>query len=420
MRHTPSPFSQRFTRDEQGAIAIIAAFASTIIFGVVALSVDMGRATSGETEVRLTLDAAALAGARAMVIHGHDDDAVKARANATLDANLQANGYEAMIQGVPQINVDREAETVTIEAIMRVETTFGKLLGFSAVERTLEATAQMPTNNVEVVFALDFTGSMTLTAAGDSITKFEALRNITRTSVNTLFDVSTRPNGMRIGIVPWATHVRVPNSVNFAFANNVSDKCVNERGTWTTLTDVQPASGEFFGTTDTGGCSATPILPLTRKANRASVISYIDTMQPTNGATAGHLAAAWGWFALSPNWSSIWPSGSEPGNVMDSNQKIVVIMSDGEFNSTGFNHEGSAVDKSYEVFGALCENMKSDASGITIFTIGFDLGAGETPAKTNLKACATSDDHFFEPEDSEALELVFSKITDEVKHLRLK
>lgn len=418
MSGMPKKLVGAFSGNKSGAIALLFAFAITAIAGFGALSIDFGRAYMINSKMSGIADAAAMAGARALSLQGKNDSEVQTIAANFFNVNVKAAGLEHLVAGTVNVTVNRGKEEVTVEAETKLDVGLAKLLGVGPLKADHAATAALPTNDVEVVFALDFTGSMTLTPVGDTQSKFEALRETTRTSVNTLYAAASRDEAMRIAIVPWSIAVG-PAPGMAQLSDDPADVCVSERGTYADTTDTAPVAGDFFGTTEADKCP-TKILPLSDRSKQSDVITYVNNMTVTNWATAGHQSAAWGWYMLSPKWASALPADAKPREYSDMTKKVVVIMSDGEFNNTGFNHDGSDVDKSYEVFQKFCTNMKALATPIYIFTIGFDLGTEETRAKTELKTCATNADYFFDAKNNSELQKAFSKIVDKVNKLRIK
>jgi len=420
-----SKFSRlsQFTRNDSGSIAMIFALVITGIIGITALAVDMGRAYSVKSKMAAIMDSAALAGARAMVLQGKSDAQVEQIMLDYFNSNVASHGLENVVSGSPNVTVTRRQEEVAISAQTRTQTQFASSVGTDAVTQTHTATASMPTHDVEVAFALDFTGSMDWVAAGGSQTKFEVLRTATQTSIGTLFDVATRDDSVRVAIAPWAETVRPESSSIANLTGNASDICVSERGGWTVTSDVAPAPGDFIGhdkmVSDSGSadCPSTTVLSMRDKTQRAEVGNYITDMGPPDGGTSGHMGAAWAWYLLSPNFSSVFAS---PAKDYGSAKKVAVIMSDGLFNL--FNQENdttNAENESYRVFQELCTNMKTQRE-IKVFTVGFDLDGAPQRAKDELRDCATSSDYFFDAKDQEALNRAFGRIVDEVKHLRLK
>ncbi len=416
MRVLAKPFLQRFGQDRSGAFAIMFAFMILTVFGAGALALDFGSAYSLRLKVMSALDAAALAGARSLSFEGKSNGQVKQFTKEFIDANLASAGVANLIDGQPKVEVDRQNETVTITASTRLPTKLAGVFGLNALTSDYVAEASMPTKNVEVVFALDFTGSMTETPDGDTQSKFEALRSTVQTSIVTLYDSAIRDDGMRIGFVPWTYAVRLGSG----FVNVGTDsttQCVSARGNWSDLTDTAGIPGDFRSEND-ADCPVTPMQALLDRSQRSNVETYIADMAPILHMTGGHIGAAWAWYLLSPNWGSKLPNGSKPFQYEEKSEKVVVFMSDGVFNATRFEHGGDNTDKSYEIFQALCANMK--AKDITIYTIGFDIGPAGSRDHDELKTCASGDTYFFHAANNAALQSAFSAITQQVMSLRLK
>ncbi len=168
------------------------------------------------------------------------------------------------------------------------------------------------------------------------------------------------------------------------------------------------------------------LLPLS--ADRHTLAGRIDGLQ-AYGATSGALASAFAWYALSPEWSSVWPSASRPGSYGDLDirengvprlRKIAVIMSDGVFNTfRGWKDQSQQVvsDRAKQ----LCSAMK--AKGIEIYTVAFNLDslpAGERAiAEDALRSCGTDLQHFYNALDTEQLKGAFRDIGLKVATMRL-
>ncbi len=78
-----------------------------------------------------------------------------------------------------------------------------------------------------------------------------------------------------------------------------------------------------------------PTIPLSRERHhaavhdRSSLSSQIDALS-AGGSTAGHIGLAWGWYLLSPNFSSILPAESQPADYEEPDVlKVVILMTDG-------------------------------------------------------------------------------------------
>lgn len=147
-------------------------------------------------------------------------------------------------------------------------------------------------------------------------------------------------------------------------------------------------------------------------------------------ATAGPVATAFSWYMLSPKWSGIWPSQSEPGPYSDLTtmqpngapklRKVAIIMSDGVYNSfRGWN--GQDQQRMSDFATQLCTNMK--AQGIEIYTVGFDLDSLSSDersiAEATLQSCGTDIDHFYNTMDPLELRDAFRDIATKLGSVSL-
>lgn len=211
--------------------------------------------------------------------------------------------------------------------------------------------------------------------------------------------------------------------------------CVSERIGGNALTDASPLSSPVgFNYTGTGNpCdAATGIIPLT--TNTTALHNRINSLV-ASGSTAGQIGAAWGWYAVSPNWGDLWGGAARPASYnTPETQKIVVLMTDGAFNSPYCNGviardalsgSGSTADhtncnatngSSASQTIAVCNAMK--ARNITVYTVGFHIDNDAT-AMSVFRQCATNDDHFYLADDRATLQEAFRNIGQSISQLRL-
>lgn len=208
--------------------------------------------------------------------------------------------------------------------------------------------------------------------------------------------------------------------------------CVSERTGLAAYTDAAP-SGSPVGRiymSDPTDCLGSTITPLS--SDKTTLKAKIDTYV-AEGSTAGQIGAAWGWFMVAPNFGYLWPTASRPAayNAPDV-LKVVVFMTDGEFNTTYCNDvlsRDAGNGGSWEKINcnatngdgtvqaqAQCTAMK--AAGVVVYTVGFDLG-GNTTAETFIRNCATDSDHVYLPSGGGALKDAFAAIGQDIMALRL-
>ncbi len=222
----------------------------------------------------------------------------------------------------------------------------------------------------------------------------------------------------RIG--PQAATDAPPSEVAPVIAGNVvwdfddrnRDK---ERGYSQAISNSPSSSGAL--STSYQSCQASVPIPLTddKELLNAHVSSLV-----AGGGTAGHIGLAWGWYLISPNWSSIWPEESEPRAYDDETSiRAVILMTDGDFNST----HPLALTGSFQQAQALCDEMKATDPNMMIYTVGFQVpdtvqttGSGETI----LEYCATDAAHTFDAANGEQLRQAYQEIARDIADLHLK
>jgi Flp pilus assembly protein TadG len=148
------------------------------------------------------------------------------------------------------------------------------------------------------------------------------------------------------------------------------------------------------------------------------LLQQIDRFEAWHrGGTMGHVGLAWGWRTLSPRWAGMWGNHPAPRpHDRSLVEKIAVFMTDG-VNQFYFGH-APANDSDYTAYGRLLENPGVTRSnqqnhldakmltvctamrreGIELFTVGFGLGtsSADQQAKSLLRNCASSPEHFFD------------------------
>ena len=212
-----------------------------------------------------------------------------------------------------------------------------------------------------------------------------------------------------------------------------ASSCVSERTGAQAYTDASPSSARvgFNYANSSNVCPTAEILPLS--SNTSAIKNLINSLSD-DGSTAGHIGTAWGWYTVSPNFNSLWPSsGAGVRNERDL-LKAVVIMTDGDYNTPycsgviaqdALSGSGSSTDKincdstngrSFDQAGALCDAMK--AQGIIVYTVGFQVSSGSSAANI-LAQCATSSNHAYLPASGADLSDSFKAIGRDITRLRI-
>lgn len=438
-----SGFLRRF-RQDRGAVAV--QFALLIVPMTVAVfgAVDVSRASGEKMRLQDALDAATLAAARSP---------------ATTDEGLQAVGEKVLAADLAASKATLTSSSFRLEGSKVVATAQASMATVIASlwmdgDMTIGADAEVTrsSNNIEVALALDVTGSM----AGQKITD---LKSAAKELVDLVVQDQQSPYYTKLAIVPYAAAVNAgtyagslrgsytagtcttPGCAAYKFTNaqgnnktfNIST-CVTERTGGDAFTDAAPGGaplGRNYPSTS-NPCLGATIMPLS--TDRTALKSKIDGLTAA-GSTAGHLGLAWGWYMVSPGFASLWQTASQPAAYgSDKLLKVVVLMTDGAFNTTyckgviskdSGSGSGSSADHincnapngdAFSQAQALCSNMK--AQGVIIYTVGFDV-ADDQAAEDIMTECATDAQHVYLPSTGAALKDAFRAIGQDISRLRI-
>lgn len=209
--------------------------------------------------------------------------------------------------------------------------------------------------------------------------------------------------------------------------------CVSER-TSDPFLDTAPSTYPLGRVYPAGNnpCLGPTIVPLT--SDKTTLNNAVDALT-TSGSTAGHIGLAWGWYMISPQFASLWPSGRQPAAYGTKNLvKAVVLMTDGDFNTTyckgvvsadSTSGSGNSWDhincnapngNAFAQTASLCTNIKS--TGTMLYAVGF--GVSESSSVWSaLKSCATDPSYAYLASSGADLKQVFKAIAENLSALRL-
>jgi Flp pilus assembly protein TadG len=215
----------RFAKDTRGNALLLMALALFPLMAAIGSGVDIARAYMARTKLQQAVDAAALAGRRAMV--GDDISTAKPEVTAYMAFNFP-NG----IYGTTPITSSTskpDVGAVKVDAQTSIPTSIMAIFGYKKIDITASSTAVQTFKNVDIMLVLDTTGSML-----DSINntrKIDALK----LAVKALYDqlapaqamLKTKGLRMRYGIVPYASTVNVgklmyAKNTNYIRTSNLS------------------------------------------------------------------------------------------------------------------------------------------------------------------------------------------------------
>lgn len=184
----------------------------------------------------------------------------------------------------------------------------------------------------------------------------------------------------------------------------VEDEDHNDGGEWKVGHPNRADHSWYRGTE----CRASEPVGLTN--DRTILNNHINSLN-AGGGTAGHLGVAWSWYLVSEYWDGVFTGGTAPlaYNEPDSD-KVVILMTDGSFNSEVFPGQGSSDDQAR----TLCDNMKG--AGIKVYTVALN---APTAGRRVLEYCASGAEFFFQPETAAELTDAYTQIATSISDLRI-
>jgi Flp pilus assembly protein TadG len=448
---------QRLLGDVRGAVAPLASLFIMVLAPLSGMAVDYVYAESAKRALQEAVDSALLAVARANPSSQAEIDRIGARFfAANLDERYDFKNVSLRITRVDDGSY-RGGATGDVSLF------FSGLFGQSGMTAGVDGSVNLNLTDLEVVLALDTTGSM----MGQKLTGL-------KTAANGFITAMSRGDNVRTGIVPFARYVNIGmgnrNAPGFDIPADSrscrqemvwenyncrncrrtprSGTCYNDGTpytcTWTdtqcdcdrrqvqrTVCNNQTWNGcvgsrpEPFNTRDDNpnvkipgllnrSCGA-PLTRLTRNESqlRASINGLVAT-----GETYIPSGLSMGWATLSHRIP--FADGSDPSATGNRNLlRAIVLMTDGANTASKRSgrpdHEGSNVGDANAVTRQLCENIKGD--DVLLFTVAFEVN--DASIKNLLRSCATAPAYAFEANNSAQLNDAFEDIAVALSRLRL-
>ena len=452
-RTLPSETSVSLLRDDHGGVATIMGLAVVPLLLALGLAVDAGLAYNAKSKLQGALDSAVLAGAQAASVEGSD---VIADARMFFDSNYPDDYAGGRVTSF-QPDFDEETRALTIDAEVEIPTAFMRLAGLPTVSVALSSTAQQQLSGIELAMVLDVTGSMN-SADPSGGTKLQALKDASETLLDVIYGEEETVNDVSVAVIPYNTQVNLGSGrtdllTGFdasAFGADGWAGCVEARDGTFDRGDTPPSEEAFTAllwpavvddpstrrnetrfnpSNDPNAfCPEGEVLPLT--AERSVIGDHIEDLT-ADGFTMTNVGFTWGWRAISPRWQGEWGSAAAPvAYEHPTIGKAIIFMTDGiadwsrdYYTSYGFlrdrrlgtANEGRAETEVNDRLLESCELAK--AEGIEVYTVMFALN--NATIEEDYRACATSDEHFFDAPDGDRLDAAFREIAGRLTSLRL-
>ena len=411
-----------FMAVDRGQMAILLALSVIPIALVTGFAVDFQMLTSKKNKAQYNLDSAVIAGTRALR-EGTGQAEVKTLVQNYFLAAL-ANTDTFLSCDTPDVVIDQTDVIGTTSCSMG--TTLSAIAGVEQMSFRISTATTYGIGKVDVAFVFDVSGSM----GGSRIADLKAAAH---DAVDTLLPDNPPPgqeDDIRLAMVAYngafnagsyfqAVTGESPNRTDTYWSyywdawrtRNYTTTCVFERGGDEAFTDALPGVGQYLmaaGYNDRNDCSGAAPLELT--SDDQPLDDYIDALS-AGGYTAGHLGVAWGWYMISPNWTSLLPTDSAPLPYDEPDSaKALILMTDGDFNTVGDYDNGSSSWQAKQ----LCDEIKRQ--DIVIYSVAFQAPSG---GREVLKYCASGEENFFTPEDGQQLIDAYQSIATSISDLRL-
>lgn len=420
----------RFRKDRTGSVAMTTGLVVGTLFVAAGGAIDYTNTVTVKQKAQRAMDATVLALARRNVA----DADLQTEGAHIFNGILAENGLAATVS---EMVFTPNGTSVRGAAVVTANTMFLGLAGLDTLKGAVRAEATPPSRRpIEISLVLDVSGSMSEDLNGEP--RIDRMKDAVNSMLTTLDDNLPSDADVSVALVPYSTSVNVKgftNALENASAKDglpkppygedvwAAERAVTASGMVFTVNDDSPVSRpvpfvtgdemtwvDGSGNTHVSDQPSFGITPLT--SDRYEITSAIADFEP-NGWTAGHIGMAWGVYSLSSKWASVWPNDPKPLGDAD---KIIVFLSDGEFNTTHAIGAQSTDDgaTSYAYFDSVCDLARTD--GIVVYTIALNL---DVASATALGNCVSNGGEAYTPDTASELDNAFKDIALSLGHLRL-
>lgn len=392
--------------DHRGQAAVLLAIMLVPVMMAISFAVDISRQESANQHLQSAIDAASLAGARALEDASNNDAEVETIARSTFAANMEA-AFGDLVCEAATVDITRKTGLVTVGSACTLPTLFGGSFWKEEVAVANTSTAQAAITKLDLALMLDVTGSMGPGYEPPN-TKLADLKVAAKDAAARLITPRTGDR-VRISFTTYAGAVNAGVYADKVFEGwePGDSTCATEREGAAAWKDDVPGKNRWLGQR-TSACPNSSVLPLT--ADLSTFNTEIDKLT-ASGPTAGHLGVAWSWYLISPDWSRVWPSASKPRAYTEDNVlKAVILMTDGDFNRRYVPSMGTSNQQARK----LCRRMRNQ--GILVYSIAFQV---KPQHKAVLQNCAGDPDRFFNAENGEELKQAYATIASQLSNLAL-
>jgi Flp pilus assembly protein TadG len=188
-------------RDRRGSVAITSATVMGVLLVGAGLAVDIGQAYAAKARLQSAVDAAALA----VGTNSPNATSVTAQMQTVANDFVSANAPSSSAVTVSTPTVAISGQTASVSAAATVQTAFMQVVGVDNITVQASSTVMRALTGLEVVLALDNTGSLGLTNL--NTLKVAAYNLVQQLFGTTNGSISASSSTVRVGLVPYVASV---------------------------------------------------------------------------------------------------------------------------------------------------------------------------------------------------------------------
>ncbi|QCK87667.1 VWA domain-containing protein [Phreatobacter aquaticus] len=395
---------RRFLADKRGSLAVAFAVSMYPVMMMICAAIDLSRMSQQQARLQAALDSAALRVARQVA-----DGKLTGDLNAAVLKAVQGNINPTELVNV-QISAVMDGGVIRVSGTGMINPMIANILTDNNLQVSGTSAATWRTRKIDLVLVLDNTGSMA------SSGKMAALKTAAKNLIASMQAVATRPDAVRIGIVPFDTQVNIGTTyknqswLSYSGVSNLSASnwtgCVTDRDQSYDVNDTTPTTsvpGTLFPARQCSTGVLASILPLT--TDWAAMNAKVDQMSPS-GNTNVTIGLAWGFHMLTPSQplTEARTLATEPDL-----ERIIILLTDGDNTQNRWTTNGNSIDARTDL---ACTNVK--ANGITLYTVRVINGDAAL-----LRRCASQTTMYYDVSTAAQLIPVFQAIAAQIGQLRL-
>ncbi len=364
-----------FIRQERGSAMGLVAVSLLTLAAASGLALDAGRAYLVKDKLSQAVDAAALAGGRAL--SEGSAEAAQAQIEKYFQANFP-NGYLGVSLAQAKIDLAKNGNEISFNARVNVPTTLLSAFNIPGYEVSASATVSKTLRSLEIAMVIDNSRAM-----GGK--RMKEVQKETEEFLDTLFKGKDSTKDLNIAVVPFTARANVKGQalVHPDSPPDTNLVCMDIRPGHHSVGETNPTEEPFDHYSGTYSkkkkpedyelriCPKANVLPLSR--DRADIDAALEGMKG-KGCRRFDLGAAWGWRALSPSWQDHWQGASTtpPADYGQSGvTKAMVLLTHGKNTDKECSGDPEEVEETEKMFLQLCDAMKRE--GILIYTIAVDV-----------------------------------------------